>query len=201
MQDLIDLELILLKINSGQSLSGKEKNRLDELRKLYQLNDSGQIKNIPALARILNKSRKTIYVWKKEGMPVEADGCFDPVKISKRRGGDKKQIKHAEISGDNDISAKVFWDTEFRKFRSKLAEIEFLQKKGELISRSEADQRLVERATEFKKALLEQARRLSLRLANKDAAAVQKILSDDSMQILKFYSRTNPVTGEAKLND
>ena len=199
MQDLNDLELILLKVNAGKPLSSNEQNRLDELKKLYQLNDNGQIKNISALARILNKSRKTIYVWKKEGMPIEADGCFDPVKINQWRGGDKRQVKPASISaGDNDVSAKVFWDTEFRKFRSKLAEIEFLQKKGELISRIEADQRLVDRAVEFRKALLEQARRLSLRLANKDAPAIQKILETDSIEILKFYSRTNPVTGKVK---
>jgi hypothetical protein len=129
-----------------------------------------------------------------QGFPVEPDGTYDPEKIATWRGLGIES--HGETNGS--ISDKLHWDIQFRKFRAKLSEVSYKKEKGELISRAELETLLVDRAVEFKKALLSRGRRLSLRLAHKDSQECQKILDEDGLRILETYSRDNPLTGKAK---
>lgn len=196
------LQIILRKIETGMKLTTQEADSFENLKDEYGLNDSGNVKSIAALAGILNISRQTAYTWKKEGMPVDPDGSYDPEKIIEWRGG-KTQIQQelfqtGGTGGNGEISEKVKWEIHFRKFRAKLAETAYQKEKGELISRGEVENLLVDRAVEFKKALMGRARRLSLRLAYKGAPECQGILEEDSLSILESYSRDNPLSPKIK---
>ncbi|HUV59159.1 MAG TPA: hypothetical protein VMW09_03500 [Desulfatiglandales bacterium] len=184
-------QAILKKLESGTQLTSQEDKEFEKLKAEYGLDSNGTVKSIKALAETLGVSRPTIYAWKKEGMPVEPDGTYDPGKIAAWRGNKSQAEKTPE--SEEEVSEKVKWETHFRKFRAKLAETAYRKEIGELIPRGEVETLLVDRAVEFKKALLGRGRRLSLRLAHKDAQECQRILSEDSLMILDTYSRDNTV--------
>lgn len=147
------------------------------------------ISTIKKLAETLEISRKTAHVWKKKGMPVEPDGTYDPERITSWRATwDDTVIDDGAGSAENCESLR-YWDREFRKFRAKREELEFQVRSGELVPRTQLVDLLVERATEFKRELLGRARRLAARLAHKTSKEVAAALEEDSLQILRKYSR------------
>jgi predicted DNA binding CopG/RHH family protein len=201
MNDLKKLLELVNKANAGKSFTKGDLVVLNELKAKYPINDDGNLTTVSGLAGIMGKNRKTIQRWMKSNMPVELDGSFNVDKILAWRGEkpSKAQPQGADFTNTEDskeISEKVLWDTEFRKYRSKISELDYLQKKGQLIEREAVKDLLVARITEFKQNLLQRDRRLSVRLANKDAQTIQQILDEDSIQIMEYYSRENPVTGK-----
>ncbi len=182
-------DILLNKIKTGEKLTPKETREFENLKDEYGVNISNTVKSLEALAKIIGVSRQTLHTWKKEpGFPIEPDGSYSPEKIAawKKLGSGTKNKDSSDT-----ISDKVKWDIYFRKFRAKLAKVAYLKEKGELIPRAEVEELLVSRAVEFKKAIISRGRILSLRLANKDAVAIQGILDEDSLEILKSYSRPN----------
>ena len=192
MNPLQKIQTITTKIEAGASLSKEETKAFEKLKGDYGLNENGTVKTIKALAEILGVSRPTIYKMKSEGMRIEPDGTYDPERIMEWRGAKTAaQVKADQTGGNGDVSEKVQWETEFRKWRAKLGEVAYRKEIGELIPKADVEALLVDRATEFKKALLGRGRRLSLRLAHKDAQQCQSLLDADSLQILETYSREN----------
>lgn len=147
------------------------------------------IRTLNALAEAMDVTRMTVHNWKKRGMPREPDGSYDPEKIIRWRATWDDQVVDDGAGTIEATETLRFWDTQFRKFRAKREELEFLQKQGELIPRTEAVGLLVSRATEFKRELLGRARRLAARLAHKNAKDISAILEKDSISILEKYSR------------
>ncbi len=192
------LQPIAKKISQGVKLSAEESEAFERLKAEHGLTEEGTIKTVTALSKVLKVSRKTVYQWKKQpGFPVEPDGTYDPERIMAWRGAEVEN--QMELPGPQiAVSEKVWWEKEFRKFRALLAEVSYHKEKGELIPRAEVEALLVDRAVEFKKALLGRGRRLSLRLSHKDSKECQKILDADSLQILETYSRPNPLTDKTK---
>ncbi|MFZ7127716.1 MAG: hypothetical protein ACOWWM_16280 [Desulfobacterales bacterium] len=158
--------------------------------KFTDLSPQGTVNSVAGLARILGVVRGTIYNWQKEpGFPIEPDGSFDPEQVMAWRHGDRA----GHIVETGEVNEKTKWDIEFRRWRAKLSEVAYQRETGELIPRDQVESLLTDRATEFKKALLGRARRLSLRIAGKDAKECQRLLEVDSLQILEIYSRPNPL--------
>ena len=81
MTDYQQAQKLISKVESGKKLSKKEASQFEKLKKEYGLSDTGMATTIKALAEILGVSRTAIYDWKKEGMPIEPDGTYDPEKI------------------------------------------------------------------------------------------------------------------------
>lgn len=175
---------------AGRRLGVKEREQLDEIKRSHGIREDGTVRTQKDLAELMGVTRQTVIRWIKEGMPLEPDGSYDPVRVIEWR---------ADVSGDPgdapDLTEKSFWEGEFRKYRAKMAELDYQRALGELIPRADVEQLLVERATELKKSLLSRARRLGSRLANRDAKSIQEILADDTMEILRVYSRPNHITG------
>ena len=173
------------KVIGGKRMSKKEQGAFDDLRKRHNIRDDGTVATQEDLAELLGKTRQTIIRWKKDGMPIEDGGGYDPVRVIEWRGSD--------IFGDDEESDdnKAFWDIEYRKFKARLAELEYNKAVAKVIDRAAVEQLLVERATELKKSLMSRSRRLSLRLANKEAEQVQAVLDEDTLEILQAYSRPN----------
>lgn len=186
MDDIKENRDLFRKITMGKRLSKPEQDILDDLKKKYGMESDGTVKSQDALADLLDVSRRTIIRWKKEGMPVEPDGSYDPVRVMEWRGD-------LFSEDDEKTSEKTFWDIEWRKFRALLTESEYKKAIGESISRQEVENLLVDRATELKKSLLSRARRLAYKITGKDVNECLEILEKDTLEILDIYSRPNPL--------
>lgn len=181
------------KVLGGRKLTKSEQEKFFDLKLKYGLGSDGTVTTQDELADLLGVSRRTVIRWKTEGMPVDGDGRYDPVRILEWRDG-----VLGEVDDDQDVSPKIFWDVEFRKFRAQLAEIELKKAQGEVISVALVETLLVDRATELKKALLARAKRLSTILTHRPADEIYQVLEDDVLDTLRTYSRPNPVIEEAK---
>lgn len=183
------LHSVIEKIYQNVRLTASEKKEFEEFKQKWGLSPEGTIRTQEALAECIDVARQTIVRWKKEGMPVEADGTYDPIRIMKWRDmmyppNEKKTLTSPEASEEN-------WEIEFRKYRAKLAELSYRQKLGELILKADVETLLVDRAIEFRRALLDMGRRLSLNLAHKDSQNIQMIIEAETTNILNAYSREN----------
>lgn len=181
------------KVLAGRKLTKSEQEKFFDLKLKYGLGSDGTVTTQDELADLLGVSRRTVIRWKNEGMPVDGDGRYDPVRILEWRDG-----VLGEGDDDQDVSPKIFWDVEFRKFRAQLAELELKKAQGEVISVALVETLLVDRATELKKSLLALAKRLSTILAHRPADEIYQVLEDDVLDTLRTYSRPNPVIEEAK---
>jgi hypothetical protein len=175
------------KLTRNIRLTSQEKKTFEEFKEKWGLSSDGTIRTQEALGETLGVARQTIIRWKKEGMPVEADGSYDPIRISKWR--DLVYPPQEKLPTEKSENDEVSWETEFRKYRAKLAELSFKQKLGELILRADVESLLVDRAVEFRRALLDMGRRLSLKLAHKDSQQIQSIIETEATDILDAYSR------------
>ena len=182
-----DKELIN-KLDNGEKLTAKEQKRMEGIKTKWGLSIDGTVSTIQALADELGVTRRTVARWKSEGMPVEPDGTYDVVKVS--------NWHDLTYPGKTKSPEEAFWETEFRKYRAKLSELSYRQKLGELIPVIEVDAMLVDRAVEFKRALLYLARRISLKGAQKDPQSLYAIVEKEAINILEIYSR-EPDLGEA----
>lgn len=194
MKDFNQYQEIVKKLESGNELQPEEVETFEKLKADFGITPAGTVRTMEIAAGIIGVTRRTLCNWKKEpDFPIELDGTYDPEKIAVWRGLGVNGKAEGEI-----ISEKLKWEIHFRKFRAKLSEVSYKKERGELISRAEVETLLVDRAVEFKKALLSRGRRLSLRLAHKDSQECQRILDEDSLQTLETYSRENPLTDKAK---
>lgn len=183
------------KVLAGRKLTKSEQEKFFDLKLKYGLGSDGTVTTQDELAELLGVSRRTVIRWKNEGMPVEDDGKYDPVRILEWREGVLGEVD----DDDQDVSPKIFWDVEFRKFRAQLAELDLKKAQGEVISVGLVETLLVDRATELKKSLLARAKRLSTILARRSADEVYQVLEDDVLDTLRTYSRPSPVIEEVKV--
>jgi len=183
----------LKKLENGLELSAAEQARFVEYNKKIGLSESGTLRTQDATAKAIGITRVTLASWIKDGAPVEPDGTYDPDAILKwrRRGGETSP-------GGKEVLDKNEWDTRFRRAKALQAEVALKRDMGSLIERKLVVQMLVDRAIEFKKALLGLSRRVSLRVENKPAAEVQPIIDEAVIDILETYSRENQVTGRTE---
>ncbi len=176
------------KIVAGKRLGKKEQDQLEGLRAQYGISAEGTVQTQEALAELLGVTRQSIIRWKKDGMPVEVDGSYDPIKVLAWK---------SDLFDDDDDgpegSEKTKWDTNWRKFRALLAEEQYKKEIGLSIDRAEVEQLLVTRVVELKQSLLGMSRSLSPRLAHKDAEVIQAIIDEYVLELLRVYSRPNTI--------
>jgi phage terminase Nu1 subunit (DNA packaging protein) len=189
-EDVKSYKKLFKKIATHRRLSKQEREQLDEIKKHYGVSDAGTVSTQDALAELMGVTSRTIIRWKKEGMPVEPDGSYDPVKVIEWRA----QVSDGSDE-DPELSDKGLWTTEKLKFQALMAELIFLEKQGKLISKEEVERHQFGLMLELKKYLLGRARRVSNRIANRDAKHCYEILSEDSLQILRDLSRESTSTG------
>jgi len=185
---------IYQKIIDGKRLTGSEKKQLDDLKNKYGINENGTVKSQSDLAELMGVTRRTIIRWKQEGMPVDQDGNYDPIKIMAW----KNDLFDDEQDGETVISEKSKWDIEFRKYKALLAEAAYKKEISELVPKDIIENLLVDRAVELKKSLLSRGRRLAMKLANKDAGECQTIIEADILETLKIYSRPSQIIEKQK---
>ena len=187
---------LLKKIQNGKTLAAHEQKIFEEFEAHYNKKQDGTGRRILSsqkeLAEYLGRATRTIAYYKNKGMPVNLDGTYDLDDIDtwiKDRNNKGIGQPHGDPVDEGEEGGKQFWDTFYREFRGKREELLFKQLKGELIPKNLVDDLLETRALEFKKALAERNRRLSLKCAHKTSEEIQEILNDDTQFILQTYSR------------
>lgn len=83
-----------------------------------------------ALAKIMKRTERTIRDWIKSGMPVLPGGGFDLDQIEKWKRDRKKPESEDEQTSE-------YWQTQYKKYKAKLSEIDLKVKKGELLPRAD----------------------------------------------------------------
>ncbi|MFA5015386.1 MAG: hypothetical protein WC549_07590 [Actinomycetota bacterium] len=135
---------LLEKLQKGKSLSVAEFKELES----FEGNPipPGIVRTQREIAEAFHVSKRTIENWVSDGMPRTKEGYYNLLEINtwKENKGRK----------DIGVSQKELWDTDFRKTKAKLAEIELKKKTGELISLEDVDKGRVERVLVIKQALL-----------------------------------------------
>lgn len=121
------------------------------------------------VARIYGVSVRTIQHWQRDGMPVTKDKRYDIREIQQWR-----QIKRSKRQRQKDDSEE--WETRYRKAKAEMAEIQLLEKRGELIPRGVVEKELVQISIATKRALLSLPRVLAPQLDGLDVREREAIL-------------------------
>lgn len=181
------------KIEAGKYLSAEDRKAFDAIKERHGLSAAGTLPTQKALADCLGVARQTVIRWKDEGMPVEPDGTYNPVRIASWR-----DLVRAPKTSTPDAAEQprggapedgIDHDNEYRKWKARLAELTYRKAAGELIERSEVEQLLTDRAVEFRRSLLGRGRRLALNLVGMTAAEIQAALEEDAIELLRTYTR------------
>lgn len=125
------------------------------------------------VAKILGVSDRTVRHWIKEGMPVTPQNQYDLIEIrswrllrDKRKKSKESKKKDAEL-----------WETKYREYKAKLAEITLKQKLGQLIPRAQVESQLVQVSLAIKRSLLALPRSVAPQLVGLETREIEVILS------------------------
>ena len=106
------------------------------------------VRTFTEVARHFNLTERTIYDWKRFGMPVREDGSFDLMAITRWREN-RNQRKPANRDKDSE-----YWQKEYRKNKAKLAELDLKVKQGNFVAKADVISALKEIQSYVKKHLL-----------------------------------------------
>jgi phage terminase Nu1 subunit (DNA packaging protein) len=150
--------------------------------------------DINTLAQALGKSRRTLFRWKRGGMPVLPDGRFNLAEV--RRWVDRRQgIPPADHPGE-EVPAqdgKDWWDKETKKYQARLRELDYRKRKGELVERKRVDDLFTARVTAVKQGLLALERALPPELATcKTEREMSVVIRAKVRALLEAFARPLP---------
>lgn len=202
---LLGIEDRLLKnlegrLNRGERLTTGEYGILADLRQRLESRSRESLPEhfVPTaekVAEFFGKTIRTIRNWSGRGMPQLPKGYdLEAVELWAINEGlikTRKISSGAEASKQegSEVPDRAFYESEIKRLDAALKEVKLQQATGVLILKADVEKGWVVRAIEFKRELLGMARRLSLRGANKDAAALHEIIRQDCMNVLAKYAR------------
>ena len=134
------------------------------------------------VAKAFGVSDRTIRHWVKDGMPVCSDGKFDLLEIRAWR------ILRNQKSEGKKTSAKESWETRFRKHKALLAQIEFEERIGRLISREVVEKELIALSMAVKTAFLSLPKELAPQLEGLSVRQINDLLSRRIKEVIRGIS-------------
>lgn len=177
---------LLEKIQKEKTLTSKE------LRELAEFESSpkppGLVSTQEEVAQAFKVSVRTVQYWIRDGMPVAGDGQYDLTEIQawrlmlQGRGGKRK--------GESDATDKD-WETEYRKFKALLAELDYEKALGEVISKDEVERSRVARVLAVKRALLALPRTLAPQIKGLEPREIEVIIMDRIREIISLFAGEN----------
>ena len=189
-------ENLLHKIKDG-TISAPEMKVFTELERRIKSEDGkedGVTYERADVAKRFKRSDRTILNWIKDGMPMRPDGGFCIADIQQWMD-EKKQAK----KNPTEDSAE-YWQTQYKKHRAKLSELELQIKKGELLAKADVMVAFREMQSYVKKHLALLPRTAPGKLSGQDPQGMQITLSELTTAILSNMSKgQNASTLEAKL--
>jgi len=170
---------LIEKLHSGTPLSKQEIKELEDFES-EPLGDT-TVKTIEEVAKIMEVNWRTVYRWKREGMPVTKDGYYDLEEIKRWHDG---------RSGDaeEEFEGKIYWETKLRKYKASLLELELKRVTGELLPRDEVEKGRIARIIAIKRSFLALPTRLAPVLAMKEPREIEVELYEAISEIIDEFA-------------
>lgn len=172
---------LIEKMHSGKPLSKQEIKELEDFE-AEPIGDT-TVKTIEEVAKIMDVNWRTIYRWKRDGMPVTKDGYYDLEEIKKW---------YEEKTGNKDESTtegKAYWDEKIKKYKATLLKLELKKATAELLPREEVEKGRIARIIAVKRSFLALPTRLAPVLAMKEPREIEAILYEAIIEIIEEFAR------------
>ena len=170
---------LIEKLHSGTALSKQEIKELEDFE-AEPLGDA-IVKTIEEVAKIMEVNWRTVYRWKRDGMPVTKAGFYDLDEI-------KKWYDGKAGNADEEIEGKIYWETKLRKYKASLLELELKRVTGELLPRDEVEKGRIARIIAVKRAFLALPTRLAPVLAMKEPREIEVELYEAISEIIDEFA-------------
>jgi len=170
---------LIQKLNTG-NLTKPEIKELEEFEKGEEKRVI--VKTLEELAEVMNVSERTIFRWKKEGMPVTKEGFYDLEEIS-----EWYKTKVGLIPAD-ESEGKFYWQELILKCKARLLEIEVAKAQGELMPRQEVEQGWAMRVAAVRAEFTALPDRVAPILAMKEPREIKKLLLDAIIEITDEFA-------------
>lgn len=184
---------LIEKLHGGKPLSKQEIKELEDFE--AEPLDATVVKTIEEVAKIMDVSWRTVYRWKRDGMPVTKDGYYDLEEIKKW---------YEEKTGNTDESTtegKPYWDEKIRKYKATLLELEIKRVTSELLPREEVEKGRIARIIAVKRSFLALPTRLAPVLAMKEPREIESILYEAIGEIIDEFAGVKDDNEEDRQTD
>lgn len=171
------------KIQKGQSLSRSELKELENFEGPPP--EAGVVDTQEKVAHAFRVKVRTVQYWVRDGMPVRPDGKYSIMDIKDWRLVKKNPNGKQQSFGWGE---KEKQNATFRKFKAKLAEIEYKKAIGDLIPRAEVERGRIERIQTVKKALLALPKRMAPQLVGLEARELETVLKERMEEIITDFA-------------
>ncbi|MEI8350082.1 MAG: MerR family DNA-binding transcriptional regulator [Candidatus Omnitrophota bacterium] len=159
---------LLQKLHEGKSLSRSE---IKELEKFEGKNPKpGIITTQEKLAQIFGVSNRTIRYWEKEGLPKTSEGFYNIADVQEWRFCNDKRRKNIPKKKEDE------YESQFRKFKALLAEIEWKEKTKQLIPIGDVEKDNVQKIIAIKTKFLSLPRTIAPQLVGLEVQKIESIL-------------------------
>jgi phage terminase Nu1 subunit (DNA packaging protein) len=179
---------LLEKMQRGKSNTPSLKpSEIKELEKLASdPNSPGIVDSQEKVAKIFNVSVRTVARWAKDGMPVTPQGMYDLLDIRAWRLVKNKRAGAKEKENNQDL-----WDSRYREYKARLAEITLKKATGDLIPKETIERELVQVSLTVKHAFLGLPKQVAPQLAGLDPRPIEVILSKRIKEIINEFAIGN----------
>lgn len=171
---------LIEKLHGGTPLSKQEIKELEDFE-AEPLGDT-IVKTIDEVAKIMEVNWRTVYRWKRDGMPVTKDGNYNLEEI--KEWYDKRTGR----TNDEEIEGKIYWETKLRKYKATLLELELKRVTEELLPRDEVEKGRIARIIAVKRSFLALPTRLAPILAMKEPREIETLLYEAISEIIDEFA-------------
>ena len=170
---------LIEKMHSGTPLTKPEIRELEEFE--AEPLDPTVVKTMEEVAKVMDVSYRTVQRWKKDGMPVTADGFYDL---------DAIRVWHDErgITDGEETEGKAYWEEKIRKYKASLLELDLKKATGELVSREEVERGRITRIIAVKRTLLALPTRLAPVLSMQEPREIEAVLYESIAEIIDEFA-------------
>jgi phage terminase Nu1 subunit (DNA packaging protein) len=179
---------LIEKLHNGKALTKQEIAELEQFE--AEPLAPTVVKTLEEVAKVMDVSYRTVYRWKKDGMPVTGDGFYDLEQIKTWHTQKKDKSKNPATEG------KDFWDEKIRKYKAAMLELELKKATGDLVSKDEVEKGRITRVIAIKRTLLALPTRLAPALAMKEPREIEAVLYEALSEIVDEFAGTRRLQDE-----
>ena len=174
------------KMYGGKPLSKQEIKELEDFE--AEPLDEAIVKTIDEVAKIMDVSWRTVYRWKRDGMPITKDGNYNLEEIKKWYEEKIGSVDEGATEG------RAYWDEKIRMYKASLLELELKKMTGELLPRDEVEKNRITRIIAVKRAFLALPTRLASAMAMKEPKEIETTLYEAIAEIIDEFAGVRSAT-------
>ena len=152
----------------GQTLSRSELKELEKFKSSKL--PTGVVDTQKNLAKVLGVSTRTVQYWDADGLPKNKQGFYDLKMVEDWRFSKKNPKEKKGTKKEKD------YETEYRKFKSKLAEMEYKEKSGQLVPARDVERDSVRKIVVIKQKFLALPRVIAPQLMGISVRKIEEVL-------------------------